>query len=183
MRISRDELAILSFPGPDRSIRMADLEAGRSVSRRYRNRRIGEFLKELDLTEGRSTGVPKILKTMAANGSLAPRFETDDDRIAYVIRLPSHPFAQAQEESEVKATGEVTGEVERLILILHGEMTRQQIQDLLTLKHENYFRSAYLLPALASGLIEMTQPDKPRSSKQRYRLTAAGKQWLSQSVK
>jgi len=183
VRISRDELAILSFPGPDRSIRLADLEAGRSVSRRYRNRRIGEFLKELDLTEGRSTGVPKILKAMAANGSLARRFETDDDRIAYVIRLPSHPFAQAQEESEVKATGEVTGEVERLILILHGEMTRQQIQDLLTLKHENYFRSAYLLPALASGLIEMTQPDKPRSSKQRYRLTAAGKQWRSQSVK
>ena len=191
MRISRDELAILSFPGPDRSIRLADLEAGRSVSRRYRNRRIGEFLKELDLTEGRSTGVPKILKAMAANGSLAPRFETDDDRIAYVIRLPSHPFAQAQDESDVKVTGEVTGEVteevtgevERLILILHGELTRQQIQDLLALKHENYFHSAYLLPALASGLIEMTQPDKPRSSKQRYRLTTAGKQWRSRSVK
>jgi len=29
------------------------------VSRRYRNRRIGEFLKELNLTEGRSTGIPK----------------------------------------------------------------------------------------------------------------------------
>jgi len=24
----------------------------------------------------------------------------------------------------------------------------------------------------------MTQPDKPRSSKQRYRLTASGRQWL-----
>ena len=52
MRISRDELVILSFPGPDRSIRLDDLAAGRAVSRRYRNRRIGEFLKELDLTEG-----------------------------------------------------------------------------------------------------------------------------------
>lgn len=29
------------------------------VCRRYRNRRIGEFLKELELTEGRSTGIPK----------------------------------------------------------------------------------------------------------------------------
>jgi ATP-dependent DNA helicase RecG len=38
---------------------------GRVVSHRYRNRRIGEFLKELELTEGRSTGVPKILKAMA----------------------------------------------------------------------------------------------------------------------
>ncbi|RBJ75971.1 transcriptional regulator, partial [Pseudomonas sp. MWU12-2534b] len=62
VRISREELVILSFPGPDRSIRLEDFQAGRVVSRRYRNRRIGEFLKELDLTEGRSTGIPKILK-------------------------------------------------------------------------------------------------------------------------
>jgi ATP-dependent DNA helicase RecG len=69
VRITREELAILSFPGPDRSIRMEDFRVGRAASRRYRNRRIGEFLKELDLTEGRSTGVPKILRSMAANGS------------------------------------------------------------------------------------------------------------------
>ena len=68
VRISKDELVVLSFPGPDRSIRLADLQAGRAVSRRYRNRRIGEFLKELELTEGRATGIPKILKVMAANG-------------------------------------------------------------------------------------------------------------------
>src|SRR6218665_88009 len=60
VRISHDELSVLSFPGPDRSIRMEDLKAGRAVSRRYRNRRIGEFLKELEMTEGRSTGIPKI---------------------------------------------------------------------------------------------------------------------------
>lgn len=31
----------------------------------YRNRRICDFLKELDLTEGRLIGVPKMLKAMA----------------------------------------------------------------------------------------------------------------------
>ena len=50
VRISPEELAVRSFPGPDRSIRLADLRRGKAVSRRYRNRRIGEFLKELDLT-------------------------------------------------------------------------------------------------------------------------------------
>ena len=54
-------------------------------------------------------------------------------------------------------------------------MTRQRLQEALGLKHEDHFRKAYLIPALRSGLIEMTIPDKPRSSKQRYRLTAAGK--------
>jgi ATP-dependent DNA helicase RecG len=37
-----------------------------------RNRRIGESLKKLNLTEGRSIGIPKILKVMAANGSPVP---------------------------------------------------------------------------------------------------------------
>jgi hypothetical protein len=34
---------------------------------------------------------------------------------------------------------------------------------------------------LSTNLIEMTQPDKPRSSKQRYRLTATGQRWIEQS--
>ena len=88
VRITREDLVVLSFPGPDRSIKMDDLRAGRAVSRRYRNRRIGEFLKELDLTEGRSTGITKILKAMAANGSPAPEFETDDDR-SYFLDSPA----------------------------------------------------------------------------------------------
>ncbi len=65
-----------------------------AVSRRYRNRRIGGFLKELDLTEGRSTGIPKFLREMLANGSPAPEFESDDDRLSYLVRLPGHPQAE-----------------------------------------------------------------------------------------
>ena len=38
---------------------------------------------------------------------------------------------------------------------------------------------AYLRPALDSGLVEMTLPDKPNSRSQRYRLTAKGKKWLA----
>ena len=80
VRITLDDLVVLSFPGPDHSIRLKDLRDGKAVSRRYRNRRIGEFLKELDLAEGRSTGIPKILKVMKKNGSPRPEFDTDEDR-------------------------------------------------------------------------------------------------------
>ena len=41
------------------------------------------------------------------------------------------------------------------------------------------FRHQVLLPLLDQGLVEMTIPDKPRSSRQRYRLTAAGRQALA----
>jgi predicted HTH transcriptional regulator len=93
IRVSREDLVVLSFPGPDRSIRLEDLKKGKAVSRRYRNPRIGEFLKELDLTEGRSTGISKIIRSMAANGSPAPEFETDEERSYFLIRLPVHQKA------------------------------------------------------------------------------------------
>ncbi len=59
-------------------------------------------------------------------------------------------------------------------------MKRVEIQEKLGLKHEDYFREAYLLPALKVGLIEMTQPDSPRSPTQKYRLTSKGKKCLKQ---
>ncbi len=97
VRITPEDLVVLSFPGPDRSIRMEDLRVGKAVCRRYRNRRIGEFLKELDLTEGRSTGITKIIKAMAKNGSPEPAFETDEDRSHFLIRLLVHELARAED--------------------------------------------------------------------------------------
>lgn len=178
VRVSQEELVILSFPGPDRSIRLEDLRAGRAVSRRYRNRRIGEFLKELDLTEGRSTGIPKILKVMAANGSPAPLFETDDERISYVVRLPAHPQSQSSDATTEEVTMEVTMEVAALLKVINGDMSRQELQTSMNLKNADHFRKAYILPAIAAGALEMTLPEQPKSRLQRYRLTSKGLQWL-----
>lgn len=50
-------------------------------------------------------------------------------------------------------------------------MSRQDLPGALGLKDNEHFRKAYLLPALWESLIEMTLPDKPESSKQKYRLT------------
>jgi ATP-dependent DNA helicase RecG len=74
-------------------MRAACNEIGQSQvhAEQNRNRRIGEFLKELDLTEGRLTGIPKILKAMAANGSPAPLFETDDERLWFGCRRSRRP--------------------------------------------------------------------------------------------
>lgn len=56
-----------------------------------------------------------------------------------------------------------------------GEMARQELMDALGLKDRKHFGDAYLHPALEAGLLEMTIPDKPQSSKQRYRLTEQGR--------
>jgi ATP-dependent DNA helicase RecG len=46
VRVLPDHITITSYPGADRSISLDDLAAGRLVSRRYRNRCIGDFLKD-----------------------------------------------------------------------------------------------------------------------------------------
>lgn len=58
---------------------------------RYSNRRLGDFLKELDLTEGRATGIAAIIKIMRNNGSPDPVFETDAERTWFRVILPIHP--------------------------------------------------------------------------------------------
>ena len=195
VRITPEELLVLSFPGADRSIRMEDLQQGRAVSRRYRNRRIGEFLKELDLAEGRSTGVPRILRAMRNNGSPAPRFETDDDRTWFLVRLPAHPSfpvgadeASGEQDNHLENieksllsphgtpqdTPQVTECVERLIGAVQRETSRAELQAALNLRDRRSFIATYLKPALQAGFIEMTLPDKPTSRNQRYRRTSAG---------
>ena len=59
--------------------------------------------------------------------------------------------------------------------------TAQGITDLMAVlswTNRTKFRNKYLNPLIGEGLLEMTIPDKPQSSLQRYRLTAKGKEWL-----
>ncbi|HAV34700.1 MAG TPA: hypothetical protein DCX79_22095 [Planctomycetaceae bacterium] len=91
VRVSPDRIEVVSYPGPDVSIRMAALNGGRFVARRYRNRRIGDFLKELDLTEGRCTGIPTMRSAMAENGSPPPGFATDEARDVFLRRIVGAP--------------------------------------------------------------------------------------------
>ena len=91
VRVEPDRMIIVSHPGADRSISQEGLREYRVFSRRYRNRRIGEFLKEMHLTEGRNTGFRKIRNALRNNGSPEPIFETDDERTYFATTLFFHP--------------------------------------------------------------------------------------------
>ena len=71
-------MEIISYPGPVQGIELEHLGAEGNVPPvPARNRRIGEFLKELRLAESRGTGLPKIRRKMQENGSPEPRFDFD----------------------------------------------------------------------------------------------------------
>lgn len=90
VRVEKKMIEIVSFPGPDRSVTQEGLKRYKVSNRRYRNRRIGDILKELHLTEGRNTGFGKILRALEENGSPKPEFETDDDHSYFISRLFVH---------------------------------------------------------------------------------------------
>jgi len=83
---------VISYPGPVAGIEPHHLLPGAKVRAvPARNRRIGEFLKELGVAEGRLSGLPKVFRAMEANGSPTPEFEFDEQRTLFQATLPAHP--------------------------------------------------------------------------------------------
>ena len=106
------EISILSYAGPDRSISEDAIKAAERLrARRYRNRRLGDFLKELKLSEGRATGIPTIQKELQKNGSAPARIETDVDRSYFLISIPCHPDFIEDTLANDQMNGTVNGTV------------------------------------------------------------------------
>ena len=187
VRILPDAMTIGSFPGPDRSIRDKDMREFRFLSRRYRNRRVGEFLKELEMTEGRGTGIPKMLREIRKNGSPEPLFHTDKDRSFFLVEFPIHPvFMEDLKQKDTPELRTMSGLSRNQVKILYKVKEDQGITELMAVigrKNRTKFRDQVLRPLINTGLVEMTIPDKPRSSKQKYRLTLAGEKVLKEIKK
>ena len=91
VRINTDSIEVFNIEGPMPPLTRKDMQRERVASRNYRNRRIGDFLKELHLTEGRSTGFPKIRQALRKNGSPDAVFETNDKNSYFLAHLDIHP--------------------------------------------------------------------------------------------
>ena len=116
VRVLPDRIEIVSHPGADRSITEEGLRTYHVFNRRYRNRRIGEFLKEMHLTEGRNTGFRKILNALERNGSPKPIFETDPERLSFCTTLLIHPDFFYKNEGVNEGVSKDLTEKEQMIL-------------------------------------------------------------------
>ncbi|MCH2339870.1 MAG: putative DNA binding domain-containing protein [Pseudomonas sp.] len=144
---------------------------------------------------GLGTGIPRAIDAW-------PTIELNDDRegnqFKVVIRRPLESGAvsgpgrdQAGTESgpsrgqvgTKSGPGSQTAEAnpplppEPLALLrrMTGDHAAPELMAFSGRSNRSKFREQVLAPLLALGLVEMTIPDKPNSSKQRYRLTAAGR--------
>jgi predicted transcriptional regulator len=65
--------------------------------------------------------------------------------------------------------------------VIDGKMSRKEMQQALSLKHEGNFRENYLNPAIVEELIQMMYPENPTHSKQKYFITDKGKTFLNKN--
>ncbi len=102
----------------------------------------------------------------------SPEVKFDEEHTYFQVKLPVHGKVLKESSNEL----DLTPQVEKLISILNQEMSRMKIMDTLGLKDRKNFGILYLNPAIESKFIELTIPDKPQSSKQKYILTDIGKE-------
>ncbi|MDR3283429.1 MAG: putative DNA binding domain-containing protein [Candidatus Methanoplasma sp.] len=176
--ITPEMMEITSIPGPDRSISADDIKKRRMVSKFNRNRRIGDFLKELKLVEGRNTGVPLMVRAMQANGSELPVFDTDEDRTYFTAILPVHAGfiknhdadGPLENKKRVRRTAE---EVDRLLSDLlkkEGSLSMREISQKMGYSATTKGLIGAVGRMIDGGKAEYLYPDRVNSPNQKIRL-------------
>lgn len=232
---------ILSYAGPDRSISAEAIkEAKKLKARRYRNRRLGDFLKELGLTEGRATGIPTIQKHLKLNGNAPATIATDDDRTYFLmtihcredmigqndidtsnqegdtlslegintqlknelanddlqvyigdnmdisllvnelVNLISRVYLQVWEKAETDQSLMIADVLKMFLSLKTKSLTSAELLNQSNIGSLYKLRRYILEPVISAGYIEMSNPEKPTSSKQRYLLTEVGRSLFGQ---
>ncbi len=161
--VTPTSIEILNYPGPstqlsDEDIRNNDLSVGP-----YRNKRIGEYLKELDLAESRFTGIPKVVQSLETNGSPPLRILTDPERTYFRAIVGIHPdFLKDVEFDRSDLGSAILG-----ILGTHGCMSMLDLCKALGYKGVTKTVRNKVSELMDEGSVSYLYPDSPRSPKQR----------------
>ena len=147
------------------------------VSSRYRNRRIGDFLKELKMVEGRNTGISLIVNEMKNNGSALPVFKTDEDRSYFRVILPIHPVFLEKNKDDAKklkvgkrSRRRNREELKKLVLEAlkqKGNLSMNELATELGYKSLNDTLRAVVKEMLEVGEVTYLYPNKPNSRNQK----------------
>jgi len=89
------------------------------------------------------------------------------------------PLDTATQQIAPQVTPQVTPQTLSILKKVQHDASASDLQVVIGLKDRVNFLKSYLEPYLAAGWIVRTIPDKPRSSRQKYRLTDKGRAILT----
>ena len=168
VHVFRDRLEIVTPGGLPAGMREEDLGT-KSVPR---NPLLFGMFYRMGLVEQVGSGIRRIRELCRDHRVAEPTIDVSENWVTTTFaRQVEHAASQVPDKSPAS-----TLQVRNLIRSLDGERTRSEILQGLGLKDRTNLAKEYIQPALAAGFIEMTIPDKPRSSKQKYRLTDKGRE-------
>jgi len=134
-----------------------------------RNKELMRIYKDLDLVEQLGSGIPRILESYSKEC-----FRFSDNFLRMIFPAADEVYRETPQVTP-QVTPQGTPQVRDLLNVFKGEESRTELQKSLGLVDRKNFRINYLNPALEEGFVELTIPDKPKSSKQKYRLTEKGR--------
>ena len=154
---------------------------------------LGAFFREIDRADELGSGMRKMMLYGKKYGGVDPQLE-EGDIFRMVIsvpefdqpdRVPATSFAPDRDEVSQglgrDQVGTKSGPSEDQVEILRNCLNEISIGDLMRLADRTSrtkFRNQVLKPLLESGWLAMTIPDKPTSSRQKYRITEEGRRIL-----
>jgi predicted HTH transcriptional regulator len=163
---------------------------------RIRNRVIARVFRELDLIEQWGSGFRRILKDAEELGLPQPEIIEIGMRVRFTVYLsesivvPTESHAGMEENAPLsgeqvteQVIEHVTEQVRSLVICLEDKsLGRKEAMQRVGISSRPTFVYDYLQPAIQAGLVEMTQPDSPKSPTQKYRLTPKGRNFLTKEV-
>jgi ATP-dependent DNA helicase RecG len=153
-----------------------------------KNPLISKFFLQLGWVEEIGTGIYNINKYLPFYSPGRKASFMEDVIFTTTIPIPKLNGLQMRDMKKTTPhdtphdTIHYTIQVTKLLQILRGEMSREEILSKLELKDRENLWKVYLKPALESGFIELTLPGKLRSKKQKYRITEKGKIFLKSKI-
>ncbi len=138
---------------------------------------IGAFFREINRADELGSGMRKMMLYGKQYGGADPQL-IEEDVFRMIVKVPEFSQNPATSSESPQVTPQVTPQVLAVLHEADKAQTANKLQQAVGLKDRVHFLKAYLEPLLAAELIERTIPDKPRSSKQKYRLTPKGKEIL-----
>jgi ATP-dependent DNA helicase RecG len=176
VEIYDDWIEISNPGGLPKGLSQAELGT-RSVRR---NPLIAHLLHRIVFIEKAGTGIRRIREEARKHKCPEPQFAANGFFTAtFWPTTEGVRRTKAGLRSE-QVTEQVTEQVAAILDVARVPRTRAEPQEVSGLKHRPHFIKAYLEPLLTAGWLEMMIPDKPRSSKQRYRTTELGLKMLDE---
>lgn len=158
----------------------SELGTGRSE---IRNRVLAPIFKDLKLIEAWGSGIQKMRQELK-----------DYPEIDLVLRESGHAFQvqfvkiarektepqpeSTQRRDQVGTNLELTLEQHNLLDKCKKSLPMAELMELAGRSNRTKFRKSIINPLLSAGFIERTEPDSPKSPKQKYRTTEKGEELI-----